>query len=133
VAAPVRFSPSWRPFWRSWPRCGRSRACGTAEPVDRRRDAECSSVGIAGCRPARLNGVAGIRSRPAQAGGIVAVGDVGPPRLVGVDAEVVEELAAAVARHTALADRARMYGDDLLGCAPAAGRAGPVLDEVHRP
>ena len=63
----------------------------------------------------------------------MAVGDVGPPRLVGVDAEVVEELAAAVARHTALADRARMHGDDLLGCAPAAGRAGRVLDEVDRP
>src|SRR5205807_6910501 len=70
-----------------------------------------------------LDGVAGVGAVAAEVGSVVRVGDVGEPRGIGVDAEVVEELAAARAADAPLADLAVVDGDELLR-APPAGR-GP--------
>src|SRR2546421_738539 len=90
------------------------------------------SVGSASRAAAGLYGVAGVGAGAAEVGAVVAVGDVGPAVLVGVDAEVVQQLAAGGAVDALLADLPGVYGQDL-GGRPAGHRVGLVLREVHIP
>ena len=59
------------------------------------------------------------------------VGDVRPPQDVGVDAEVVEQLAAGFAREAFLADAAFVHCHEPLRFAPTGGRVVEVLNEPH--
>ena len=55
---------------------------------------------------------------------------MGPAVAIGVDAEVVEQLAPGFAREPFLADRTPVHGHQPLRAAPAARGARPILDEV---
>ena len=61
------------------------------------------------------------------------VGDVRPALLVGVDGEIVEQLAAPGAGDPALTHRAGMDRHELQGRRPAGRGAGGVLGEIHVP
>src|SRR6266704_3809458 len=88
-------------------------------------------VGLPDRRSGGLDGVAGVCSLTAEVGAVVRVGDVRPPEAVGVDAEVVEQLAAGFAHDAFLADAALVHGHQPLRFAPTGWRAAEVLNEPH--
>src|SRR3954471_19850012 len=88
-------------------RAGRPVGAGPSSSPPLVRDADRGAAG--------LHRVAGVGEVTAQIRRVVRVGDVRPAALVGVAAEVVEQLPAAVAADAALADRALVYVDDLGG------------------
>ncbi len=89
-------------------------------------------LGVRRAYGASAGRVAGRGAGPAQAGAVLQERDVRPAVRVGVDAEVVEQLAAARAADSALAHGPAVDGHQPVRRTPARGGPGHVLRRNRR-